>query len=74
MDNETISNFRTMRNELLTDEILSLKQDRDRLHEKLDRIVVLAEEGREIADECKSACRRIQTIFDDITIQAKHCR
>ena len=74
MDTHTISACRSLRNTLLSDEVIELRNDRDRLLSKLDRIVVLSEEGYKIADECGRSCLRLQALLLEIKIAAKHCR
>ena len=74
MDNETISNFRTMRNAILTDEVISLKNDRDRLLSKLERIVTITEQAIELVNECPKSCERLRDRIDHIRVIAVHCK
>ena len=73
MDSNTIATYRTLRNTLLADEIIELRNDRQRLLSKLERIASITEQAMVLVEECPQSCERLRDRIDHIRIIASFC-
>ena len=74
LDSHTISACRSLRNTLLSDEVIQLRNDRDRLLSKLERIATITEQAMSLVNECPQSCERLRDRIDHIRIIASFCR